>query len=295
MTKTFVLGLGAQKAGTTWVYQFLREHPDCAMGNIKEMGSLSNHFGARANTKRRFNNIHWLKGALEKFEQDLKSRKLSPEQTQIVLDRMENVSSDICFDNYVRYYSTQLQRKSNAVLTGDITPEYCMLSETALEKVKLHLEDYGYRVKAFFLMRDPVERCFSALRMGHRRALKAGSPIHSMPHNDFAKKAVDDWQLERTQYEKIIPKIENVFAPEDRYFGFFETFFTSESIANFCNFLEISNTEAKLGRRVNASPRGEEPSGEEWERVRAAYRETYEYCAIRFGIDLISDIWNYRA
>ena len=43
VTKTFLLGVGAQKAGTTWVYRYLRSHPACAMGPIKEYAVFDTH------------------------------------------------------------------------------------------------------------------------------------------------------------------------------------------------------------------------------------------------------------
>jgi hypothetical protein len=81
---------------------------------------------------------------------------------------------------------------------------------------------------------------------------------------------------------------------EDRFFGFFETFFTSESIARLCDFLGISHIEANLTKRVNTSPRVEEPSQADREKVRAAYEATYDYCSDRFGSELVSSIWNSR-
>lgn len=294
MQKTFLLGLGAQKAGTTWVYQYLRGHPDCALGGIKEMASLNVHFGANPDAKRRFNRIKWLQEALERADQDLKAGELSEERALKLLDGLEQVAADFSFDCYLRYFTTQFQQKPEAMLTADITPEYCMMTQSSLEQTKSQLENAGYRVKALFLMRDPVERCYSALRMGYRRALKNGSPIYSLPHEDFVKKAIAPWQRERTQYENIVPRIERSFPPEDRFFGFFETFFTDENVAKLCDFLGISQVEANLAKRINTSPRAEEPSREDWEETRAAYKETYDYCADRFGSELVSSIWHNR-
>ena len=35
--KTLVIGIGAQKAGTTWLYRYLRTHPQVGMSPIKEL------------------------------------------------------------------------------------------------------------------------------------------------------------------------------------------------------------------------------------------------------------------
>ena len=35
--RSFVIGVGAQKAGTTWLFEYLGQHPDVAMSPIKEL------------------------------------------------------------------------------------------------------------------------------------------------------------------------------------------------------------------------------------------------------------------
>jgi len=43
MTADFFVGIGAAKSGTSWVAEYLREHPDVAMSPIKEL----HYFDAR--------------------------------------------------------------------------------------------------------------------------------------------------------------------------------------------------------------------------------------------------------
>lgn len=40
--KTFLLGVGAQKAGTTWLYDYLNDHPQTDMGLYKEYHLFDN-------------------------------------------------------------------------------------------------------------------------------------------------------------------------------------------------------------------------------------------------------------
>jgi hypothetical protein len=177
--KTFLLGLGAQKAGTTWVHQYLRGHPDCAFGAIKEMASLNIHFDGNIGGRRRVNKINALRDALEQAASDIGDGELPEERMLQLLGKMDHVAADLGLDHYLRYFSTQFEQNPDAVLTGDITPGYCMMSQSALKQTKSRLEDTGYRVKALFLMRDPVERCFSALRMAYRRSHKDGADFRN--------------------------------------------------------------------------------------------------------------------
>jgi hypothetical protein len=45
--RTFLLGVGAQKAGTSWLYRYLKSHPEIFMSPIKEM----HFFGTRYKAK----------------------------------------------------------------------------------------------------------------------------------------------------------------------------------------------------------------------------------------------------
>ena len=121
---------------------------------------------------------------------------------QGLLEQVEAFTATFDIRHYLRYFSNRLHAKPKAHLTGDITPEYCMLSAENLREIRDMLKAEGYSVKALFIMRDPVERCYSSLRMGYRRALKAGKDNPSLPHENFERYAVADWCQTRTRYEK---------------------------------------------------------------------------------------------
>jgi hypothetical protein len=64
-------------------------------------------------------------------------------------------------------------------VTGDITPDYAGLNRNILEAIREKFSREGVNVKALILMRDPVERCFSAVRMYMGRPYEShGLPIH---------------------------------------------------------------------------------------------------------------------
>lgn len=293
MKKTFLLGVGAQKAGTTWVYKYLLNHPECAVGRIKEMASLGSIFDGGNSFDRRISKIAQLKKALGNAALRVQLDKVTLESTDDLLDKIQHVTADYDWSSYLYYYATQFEQQPEAKLTADITPEYGLMSEQALARAKTALEKAGYQIKVLFLMREPVERCYSALRMAYRRRLKAGVPMLEMPDVNFATHAIEPWAYERTCYEKILPKIESVFSPEDRYIAFSETLFNAQSVQNLCEFLGIAFVPTNFRKRLNKSPRLVEPSVAEWAQVRDYYQATYKYCAAKFGADLISDLWGY--
>lgn len=292
MQKTFVLGLGAQKAGTTWLYKHMHNHPQCALGNVKELAALDMYFG------REFNNLRWEKriaavtSALENAPKQLEKGIADDKRVHTLLESFEYLASCTDLDAYVRYFERQLAAKPGAHVVADITPAYCMLSEDNLRETKEALEAAGFAVRVVFLMRDPVERCYSAFRMAFRRDRRAGVEALRQPNADFVRRASASGCQRRTRYEKIVPRIDAVFTPEERFIGFYEEFFSDQSLQRLCDVLGINHVSAKLDKRVNTSPREVEPSAEDWAQVRELYSDTYAYCSERFGAEKVAELWS---
>ena len=72
--------------------------------------------------------------------------------------------STLYFDHF-DYIHT---RDKNITHVSDITPDYALLPTQVFYFIKKGLEQKGFNVKVVFLMRDPVERAWSQLRMINR-------------------------------------------------------------------------------------------------------------------------------
>jgi hypothetical protein len=133
------LCVGAQKAGTSWLYRQLEQHPDFWMPPVKELHYLDNlnrtkrHHPPRSNDQRDACFFESIK--------DLSGR------------------SHIDLDSYGRLFCHK-----GPLLSGDISPAYSTLTDEVIERVVDHFPD----LKVVFLARDPVERAWSQLSMGVR-------------------------------------------------------------------------------------------------------------------------------
>ena len=288
MTKTFLLGVGAQKAGTTWLHGFLRNHPDCALGSIKEL-----HAFPTLSEKADNANIHTER--LEALSQAIvslaDSDPTTSEQANKNLARaMDAVSVTMGLPHYLSYFDRVSAQKPSAKLTGEITPAYSGLSVARYLRLRNALVNRGYHVKVLFLMRDPVDRCYSALRMGVRND-HGTAEAYERARQNFAANAKATWQEKRTKYDEIIPNLEQVFPAEDIHYGFYETLFQQDRVDAICDFLGIRRQTANLTAKSNASPKTDNPDSEALKDVAAHYRGAYEFCAQRFGDDLIRSIW----
>lgn len=263
--------MGAQKAGTSWLYRYLKDHPECAMGPIKEYAVFSSVFRPDLFSRRTIGRLQRLQGLAKSRSESLARGEAAPAPARL-LNLMDSLSLALDpWQRYVPYFDRLVAARPAARLTGDITPVYSTLEAEHFRQIRDLLEGGGYRVKVVFLMRDPVERCFSALRMGARDGRRKGGAAQP-PKMQFVREATRQWCEIRTRYEHTIAALEAVFAQEDLFYGFHESFITPEGVHALTDFLGVAYREPDLDKRVNASPRTVEPDSAERAQVRAHYR-----------------------
>lgn len=287
--RTFLLGVGAQKAGTSWLYKYLSQHPQCQMGPIKEYAAFN--VGLRGRDWQAFQlaQVQALRSALGKHATALKGDTTPPGKAEPLLALLDQVAmAEDPETYYLPHFHRLLESAPDARLTGDITPAYSMLGAEDFQRIRALLRRGGFRPRVVFLMRDPVERCYSMMRMSDRNA---GKTLMRPAHERFATEAIAPWCEARTRYDHTITALEAAFAPDELYFGFYESFITETGVADLMRFLDLTMVPPRLDRRENASPRSAEPSPEAIASVRAHYAPVYDFCARRFGADVVARHW----
>lgn len=293
MTKTFLLGVGAQKAGTTWLYQYLRSHPECAMGLIKEHAVLQAALSDTRPSGRFDQKVDTLVSALTQARETTRTDPLDTAAQTHLVQAMTNIAAEFDPSYYTHGFDRLLAAHDGARLTGDITPEYCMLSADQLRQARAMIEGAGYDLKVVFLMRDPLDRVYSALRMADRNRKAAGRKVALPAAERFDSQGIAEWVEHRTRYEVILNALDAAFDPDQVYLGFYETFFTEDSLRALLGFLGLSYHPADFGHLANASPQGGQIAPDKLARVRAFYDATYQECAARFGAGFIKSIWRH--
>ena len=122
MKYNFILGVGAQKAGTTWLYNYLKNSNVTNLGPVKEWhiwDAISNNF----------------------FSNFLINKQLSEEN---IINKIRYSMQNI--DGFYEKYFLTLMSPENYI-TGDITPSYSTLDYTDLIKIKNKLSNIGFNVK----------------------------------------------------------------------------------------------------------------------------------------------------
>jgi hypothetical protein len=271
MEKIFVLGVGAQKSGTTWLHDYLNAHPQSSMGLAKEYHVFDALNVSEPGLQKRF-----LQRRINMLFQGLE--KLRP---------MDRLITEFLGDTQRYYdYFSDLLKPQDITLAGDITPSYCALPEHVLIEIRDEFLRRGIRVKVVFLMRDPVERIISAAKHVVRRTGETfvgrcyyGQDPESVLRELYRTPAF----VMRSRYDQTVARLERVFSPEDVAFFFYETLFQEASVRELCSFLKLSYIPVDFGRRVNEAPNDASISEGLRREVYEFYKPVYDYISERFG------------
>ncbi|HEY3776691.1 MAG TPA: sulfotransferase [Rhizomicrobium sp.] len=258
--KTFVLGVGAQKAGTSWLRSYFFSRDDIYLSRT-EMHFFDAKHGL--DSPRRTERL---------LEKASRRKKAIGQNLNLKLEHLK-LGSDCT--SYKDFFRRQVPEHVN--FFGEITPSYSLIGEAGYREVR----EIFRNVRIIFIMRDPVERFYSHVRMNRSRRISAQSP-----QDDVLRRLECDSYVDRSRYQVTISNLENVFSRNELLYLFYETLFTPQTIHNLCAFAGMEVVDAKFDEVVNSGgPRDRMP--EEVDRqVRAAFDETYKFCAHRFGDSL---------
>ena len=231
----FLLGVGAQKAGTSWLHQQLHNRPDADFGCLKEY----HVYDARTVPEL---------ARFRRLDVDIR-RPGSWIQPRSWL-RQWFIRNP---EHYTDYFAWLLQRPhlrgAQIRLTGDITPSYALLSSVTLTSINTSFQARGIPVKPVFLMRDPIERLISSQRMKLRKQglRDAATEVATL------RKRVAKGRGLRSDYGQTLEALDQAFGLEHCFVGLFETLFTRPTYSELCHFLDIPYREPAWGEKVNVS------------------------------------------
>lgn len=267
--RIFVIGVGAQKAGTTWLYDYLGRHPQIAMSPIKEL-----HY---------FDAVHrpdigaaWS----EDFRRELRQllHRIASGQTAPLLqlhsliDRVRMDSDAWAYLEYFDRLATYGRR-----VTGEITPSYSVIPETGFAAMRALVAGSGAAPRVIFIMREPVERFWSQCRM---RAAVKGETRSAEQICDSAYQ--DPGFVDRARYDWTVERLQKAFPAEELLFLFYEQMFNDSVIRQVCGFLEIDFAPANFGQEINKSPEAPLDAARQ-ERIRGLLSPVYDFVDVRFG------------
>ncbi|WP_341366724.1 sulfotransferase [Yoonia sp. BS5-3] len=256
MSETNVLFcVGATKAGTSWLYRYLHDHPDCAMPAVKE-AHYWDTFEPEALDKQatvfrvRLRELRDMKIEAREAGQGWKVKNLDRRINEMK-GLLAVLEGDRAGDAAYRAWLTE--GRGNPKLVADMTPNYATLPDEFLARMM----GVHPHTKVVLLIRDPLDRLWSHIRMQARRQRqdhevyekKANNILYRMLNRDHERHI-----LARGDYPKIIRKLRRV-VPEDRlHVQFTEELFTTDGTAAICDFLGIAPVAAEVKTAVHEGP-----------------------------------------
>jgi hypothetical protein len=224
---TFVLGLGAQKAGSSWLHAQLNRRRDADFGFLKEY------------------HIHDARTLPEAGFSNRRMRSLIKPRTW---RRQRFIAQP---QRYYDYFSSLL-RRPGIQLTGDITPSYSALSIGTLMEIKANFEQRKIRLRPVFLMRDPIERIISSQRMQLRKQNQLNRKTEVEALRQLCIERPVRVML-RSDYGHTLMALTQVFEPSECFIDLYERLFTPASWKHLCDVLKVPYEEPDWGQQVNVS------------------------------------------
>lgn len=223
------LVIGAQRAGTTWLHRVLRQHPALWLPPVKEL-----HYFDRLDTTRTC--------------LDAKERRRVKMKGLLSLDPwlFRYWFAARGDEWYARLFEGA---QAKGLVAGEITPAYAILDEDVLRRIAR----LNPKVKLIFVMRDPVERAWSALNNAVKKGVAETASVE-----DSIERARNPGSAARSAYADTIKRFESIFPPEQIYYCFFDELRDRPEAltASLLNFLGVDaslSSRIELPRAVNVA------------------------------------------
>jgi hypothetical protein len=246
-SKIDFIGIGAQKAGTSWLFDQFNKSSQFSLPPIKEMHYfdrsvkyLSPNNLSETKLKNRIINPKWLLRAIIRSVKDIKNI---------------NWYWQWYFSDYSDHWYLSLFKKLDKC-KGEITPAYAILNEKDIERMSVLL---GKDTRIILMLRNPIERAWSSYKylyytqQNPERKFKEAS--------DFLK---SDYQLLRSQYSRTMVLYKKYF--DSVFVGFFDAITEDPKclLENIFKYLELDSQEVNIlkgiEKPVNVSKSVEMPS-----------------------------------
>ncbi|HMZ71858.1 MAG TPA: sulfotransferase, partial [Pseudomonadales bacterium] len=251
------LGIGAQRAGTTWLHANLSSHPEIWMPRIKEIHYFDRKYPVSISS--------WTLHTRDNRE--MLQRRMKRLNVKKLLDRIKSPRfSELLWDykyyrgNLTDEWYCSLFAEAGARVSGDITPEYAILEASSVQKIKSLLPD----AKIIFLMRNPIERAWSHARKDFTR-FQSVNP-DEISRSDYISHFNSPGSLLRGDYLRTIDIWSRHYGEGQFLVRFYDEIESDpvNLLTDVCRFLQVGPPTAQMKeiaeRKINAAKEFEIPA-----------------------------------
>ncbi|WP_282602380.1 sulfotransferase [Paracoccus sp. PARArs4] len=272
--KPGALCIGAQKAGTSWLAQMLGQHPQVWIPPFKEV--------------QYFNFLHvpdhqrWIRWHYRNKPQEIRERHKArgvpmPEALDAYL---KGITGGKMFHN--QWYKRVFAPAPVHATPMDFTPEYSTLPAEGVAAVARLL----LKARVVYLVRDPVDRAISQLRMNLRRAGREPATVA-----EWMTELDDPVLFDRGDYASYIPRWQAHY-PDMLILPFGRIATAPHAVLEAVeDHLGIGPMPyANMGSKVFANPRGLMPPPELREELSRRMAPQYDFLRSHMGPDFMAEL-----
>lgn len=269
------LGIGAQKAGTTWLYSNLRQHPKIWMPPIKEIHYFTRLYPGSPSP------LPSTPPLLRIFGRSPQDELWRQALVRALLNIRRTTWQELVWytrfflGRYDDYWYASLFKGRDDCVKGEITPAYSILEPDDIQ----HIKHIMPRVKVIYIIRNPIDRGWSAVRGGIRHRIRRKrmgreekeqllKETFSSPRKlERAFRRITNWpgyQL-RGDYVRTLNHWQRYFTEEQFLIGFFEEIVHDPErfLSRIFDFLQVGFSKdyitALAAKKVNPSPQKKIP------------------------------------
>ena len=280
----FLLGFGAAKSGTTWLYSYLQSNKLVYFYRTKEPHAWTMYFNPSI-SKRYYSLINELQGYARSNSENIQNsrEKLVIELEQCLLSLKPNT--------YLEAYINLAKAKNSPV--GDLTPDNSRLSQKQMNTVNKFLSK-GFEVKSLFMMRDPAHRLFSQFKHTRLRSIGSKLTLNNDINSRIRAHILEEFkdlinsggslpETTKVDYVTTIINIDKVFKEENIKYIFFEQLFAEKVVKEICSYLNISYKKAVFSKKINQDPHDIILTEELYYQAKHKLKYVYQFVEERFA------------
>mgnify|MGYP006301037543 CR=1 FL=1 len=262
------LGIGAQRAGTTWLSENLRQHPEIWMPPKKELHYFNRFYSSAPSLiivdslflrlfGRQWDSRRWRRGVRGRLSKAWEERDWRRMRWEL----------HFLFGRYGDEWYASPFRAGKGKVTGEITPAYSILSREDIE----HISGLMPEVKLVLMIRNPVDRAWSAIRFRRwrmtRRHRRKGEKAEISPLSIAELESyfeAPEW-IQRGDYVRTLNNWRSFFPEEQLFIGFFEDIVHNPErlLIRLFDFLGVDSSQEYVTRlafeQSNPSPKKKMP------------------------------------
>lgn len=239
------LGAGVMKAGTTWLYNILKDHPEIYFSPEKEIHFWADSYGD-SNYLSPINRLNKVKTMLDRAS----NQKNINQYRQLLRWTHIYLKQEIDEEWYQKLFI--LNKQENRYNT-DFSNVTCHMSAEGWQKAK----EISQQLRVIYVLRDPIERLWSHIKFHHQYAGKEMN-FDEWSKKDFKYFIQRPHVWKNCEYAKWIEVMRNNLGDDEFKLLYFEDFRADpkgqfEVVEDFLGIAHHDYPAAKIAKKVNPS------------------------------------------